>query len=132
MTLSESAEKGRAAASRAALLCGAGAALSLLTLAIPLAVIGFWAAGGIKKGNFAARNIGILLRIADIPFMLIIWFAVKAAGAPELLNTIIVAVTAVAALIDILSLIVLIGNKNLKQYFREIGKAESEQSDQDY
>ena len=132
MTLSESAEKGRAAASRAALLCGAGAVLSLLTLAVPLAVIGFWAAGGIKKGNFAARNIGVLLRIADIPFMLIIWFAIKAAGAPELLNTIIIAVTAAAALIDILSLIVLIGNKDLKQYFRETGKAESERSDQDY
>lgn len=128
MALSESAEKGRSAASAAAFFCGTGAVLSLLTLNILLAVIGFWAANGIKKGNFAARNIGILLRIADIPFMLIIWLAVKAAGAPELLNTIIIAVMAVAALIDILSLIVLT-NKNLKQYLREMSGAESGRDD---
>lgn len=128
MALSESAEKGRSAASAAAFFCGTGAVLSLLTLNILLAVIGFWAANGIKKGNYAARNIGVLLRIADIPFMLIIWFAVKAAGAPELLNTIIIAVMAVAALIDILSLIVLT-NKNLKQYLREMSGIESGRDD---
>ncbi|MDE6763232.1 MAG: hypothetical protein K2J73_06095 [Oscillospiraceae bacterium] len=128
MALSESAEKGRAASSAAALLCGIGSVLSLLTLAIPLAVIGFWAAGGIKKGNFAARNIGILLRIADMPFMLIIWFAVRTAGVSEPLNTVVIAVTAAAVLIDVLSLIMLIGNKNLKQYFRETVKAESDQA----
>ena len=128
MALSESAKKGKAAAAGAALFCGAGAVLSLLTLNIPLAVIGFWAANGMKKGNFAARNIGVLLRIADIPFMLIIWFAVKAAGAPELLNTIIIAVMAAAALIDVLSLIVLM-NKDLKQYLREMSGAESGKDD---
>ncbi|MBD5138405.1 MAG: hypothetical protein HDT24_03710 [Ruminococcus sp.] len=124
MALSESAKKGRSAASAAAFFCGTGAVLSLLTLNIPLAIIGFWAANGVKKGNFAARNIGVLLRIADIPFMLIIWFAVKTAGAPELLNTIIIAVMAVAALIDIIALIVLM-NKNLKQYLREMSGTES-------
>ncbi|MBD5146129.1 MAG: hypothetical protein HDT21_09550 [Ruminococcus sp.] len=128
MTLSESAEKGRSAASAAAFFCGTGAVLSLLTLNIPLAIIGFWAANGIKKGNFASRNIGVLLRIADIPFMLIIWFAVKTAGAPELLNTIITAVMAVAALIDIMTLIVLM-NKNLKQYLREMSGTESGKDD---
>ena len=124
MALSESAKKGRSAASAAAFFCGTGAVLSLLTLNIPLALIGFWAANGVKKGNCAARNIGVLLRIADIPFMLIIWFAVKTAGAPELLNTIIIAVMAVAALIDIIALIVLM-NKNLKQYLREMSGTES-------
>lgn len=124
MALSESAKKGGAAASAAAFFCGTGAVLSLLTLNIPLAVIGFWAANGIKKGNSAARNIGVLLRIADIPFMLIIWLAVKTAGAPKLPNTVIIAVTAIAALIDILSLIVLM-NKDLKQYLREMSGTES-------
>ncbi|MDE5993097.1 MAG: hypothetical protein K2G87_08625 [Oscillospiraceae bacterium] len=125
MALSESAEKGRTAASWAALFFGTGAVLSLLTLNIPLALIGFWAANGIKKGNPAARNVGILLRIADITFMLIIRFAVKTVGAPELLNTISAAAAGFAAFIDILSLIVLIGNKNLKQYLREMSGAES-------
>lgn len=124
MALSESAKKGRTAASAAAFFCGAGAVLSLLMLNIPLALIGFWTANSIKKGNSAARNVDILLRIADIPIMLIIWFAVKAVGAPELLNTIIIAAAGIVAFIDIWSLIVLIGNKNLKQYLREMSSAE--------
>lgn len=129
MALSESAEKGRAAASGAAFFCGTGAVLSLLTLNIPLALIGFWAANGIKKGNPAARNVGILLRIADIPFMLIIWLAVRAFGAPELLNYILAGTAGLMALIDIWSLAALIGNENLKQYLREMSSAESGKDD---
>lgn len=129
MALSESAEKGRSAASAAAFFCGTGAVLSLLTLNIPLALIGFWAANGIKKGNPAARNVGILLRVADMIFMLIIRYAVKTVGAPELLNTIVTAAACLAVFIDILSLIVLIGNKNLKQYLREMSGAESGRDD---
>lgn len=129
MALSESAEKGRTAALTAALFCGISAVLSLLTLNIPLALIGFWTAGGIRKGNPAARNVDILLRIADMPVMLIIWLAVRAVGAPELLITVLAVTAGLMAFIDIWSLTALVGNKNLKQYFRETAAAETNRAD---
>lgn len=129
MALSESAEKGRSTAAAAALFCNIGAVLSLLTLDIPLALIGFWVSGGIRKGNTAARNMCILLHIADMLFLLIILFAVRTAGVPEWLNTTLIAAAGLMAFIDIWLLIMLIGNKGLKQYFREMSGAESEQND---
>ena len=110
MVLSESAQKGLITAQIAALFCNISAVMALLTLDIPLALIGFWVSGGIRKGNTAARNMCILLRIADMLVMLI-----AAAG--------------FMAFIDIWLLIVLIGNKGLKQYFSEMSGAESEQND---
>lgn len=129
MALSESAEKGRSTAAIAALFCNIGAVLSLLTLDIPLALIGFWVSGGIRKGNPAARNMCILLRIADMLFLLIILFAVRAAGVPEWLDTLLIAAAGLMAFIDIWLLIVLIGNKGLKQYFNEMSAAKPEQND---
>lgn len=128
MALSESAEKGRRTAAIAALFCNIGAALSLLTLDIPLALIGFWVSGGIRKGNTAARNMCILLRAADIFFLLIILFAVKMAGVPEWLDILLIAAAGLMAFIDIWLLIMLTGNKGLKQYFSEMSEAESKQN----
>lgn len=130
MALSESAEKGLVTARTAALFCNIGAVIALLTLDIPLALIGFWVSGGIRRGNYAARNIGVLLRIADIFVMAIIWFAVKTAGAPEWLKTALTAVAALMLFIDIWSIAVLKGSKNLKQYFREVNSGTPSQEEQ--
>lgn len=130
MALSESAEKGLITAQTAALFCNIGAVTALLTLDIPLALIGFWVSGGIRKGNYAARNIGVLLRIADILVMAIIWFAVRTAGAPEWLKTVLTVVAALMLFIDIWSIAVLKGSKNLKQYFREVNSGTPPQEEQ--
>ncbi len=71
MTLSESAERGRKLASSASVFCVLAAVMSLLSLNIPSALVGFWAAGGIKRGSLAARTMCIILRIADIPVLII-------------------------------------------------------------
>lgn len=130
MALSESAEKGLITAQTAALFCNIGAVTALLTLDIPLALIGFWVSGGIRKGNYAARNIGVLLRIADIFVMAIIWFAVRTAGAHEWLKTVLTVVAALMLFIDIWSIAVLKGSKNLKQYFREVNSGTQPQEEQ--
>lgn len=130
MALSESAEKGLITAQTAALFCTVGSVIALLTLDIPLALIGFWVSGGIRKGNYAARNIGVLLRIADILVMAIIWFAVRTAGAPEWLKTVLTVVAALMLFIDIWSIAVLKGSKNLKQYFREVNSGTPPQEEQ--
>lgn len=130
MALSESAEKGLITAQTAALFCNIGAVIALLTLDIPLALIGFWVSGGIRRGNYAARNIGVLLRIADIFVMAIIWFAVRTAGATEWLKTVLTAVAALMLFIDIWSIAVLKGSKNLKQYFREVNSGTPSQEEQ--
>lgn len=130
MALSESAEKGLITARTAALFCNIGAVIALLTLDIPLALIGFWVSGGIRRGNYAARNIGVLLRVADIFVMAIIWFAVKTAGAPEWLKTVLTAAAALMLFIDVWSIAVLKGSKNLKQYFREVNSGTPSQEEQ--
>lgn len=130
MALSESAEKGLITAQTAALFCNIGAVIALLTLDIPLALIGFWVSGGIRRGNYAARNIGVLLRVADIFVMAIIWFAVKTAGAPEWLKTVLTAAAALMLFIDVWSIAVLKGSKNLKQYFREVNSGTPPQEEQ--
>jgi len=129
MVLSESAQKGLITAQIAALFCNIGAVMALLTLDIPLALIGFWISGGIRKGNTAARNMCILLRIADMLVMVIIWFAVRIAGVPEWLDILLIAAAGFMVFIDIWLLIMLIGNKGLKQYFSEMSGAESEKND---
>lgn len=130
MALSESAKKGLITAQTAALFCNIGAVIALLTLDIPLALIGFWVSGGIRRGNYAARNIGVLLRVADIFVMAIIWFAVKTAGAPEWLKTVLTAAAALMLFIDIWSIAVLKGSRNLKQYFREVNSGTPPQEEQ--
>lgn len=128
MALSESAVKGKVTAQTAALFCNIGAVLSLLTLDIPLALVGFWVSGGIRRGNYAARNIGVLLRAADIFVMIITGLAVWLAGAPEWLWTLLAAVGALMLFIDIWSIAVLKRNINLKQYFREVNEKTSPQN----
>lgn len=130
MALSESAEKGLITAQTAALFCNIGAVIALLTLDIPLALIGFWVSGGIRRGSYAARNIGVLLRIADIFVMAITGFAVWTAGAPDWLKTALAAVAALMLFIDIWSIAVLKGSRNLKQYFREVNRGKSPQTEQ--
>lgn len=71
MTLSESAEKGKKLAGHESVFCVIAAVMSLLMLNVPAAAVGLWAAGGIKRGSLAARTMCIILRIADIPLLII-------------------------------------------------------------
>lgn len=121
MTLSEQGEKGRKTASRVSAVCFVISALSLLTLNILMAAIGFAAAHHIKRGSLTARNVGIILRIADIPVLAVIAFVFRKYGAVLPIPYIgVFGVIAITALLDVTALFTLIFSRNASAYFHEI------------
>lgn len=121
MTLSEQGEKGRKTAARVSALCYAISALSLLTLNILMAAVGFAAAYHIKRGSLTARNVGIILRIADIPVLAVIAFVFRKYGAVLPIPYIgVFGVIAITALLDVTALFTLIFSRNASAYFHEI------------
>lgn len=121
MTLSEQGEKGRKTASRVSAVCFVISALSLLTLNILMAAIGFAVAYNIKRGSLTARNVGIILRIADIPVLAVIAFVFRKYGAVLPIPYIgVFGVIAITALLDITALFTLIFSRNASAYFHEI------------
>lgn len=121
MTLSEQGEKGRKTAARVSAVCFVISALSLLTLNILMAAIGFAAAYNIKRGSLTARNVGIILRIADIPVLAVIAFVFRKYGAVLPIPYIgVFGVIAITALLDVTALFTLIFSSNASAYFHEI------------
>lgn len=121
MTLSEQGEKGRKTAARVSAVCFVISALSLLTLNILMAAIGFAAAYNIKRGSLTARNVGIILRIADIPVLAVIAFVFRKYGAVLPIPYIgVFGVIAITALLDVTALFTLIFSRNASAYFHEI------------
>lgn len=121
MTLSEQGEKGRKTAARVSAVCFVISALSLLTLNILMAAIGFAVAYNIKRGSLTARNVGIILRIADIPVLAVIAFVFRKYGAVLPIPYIgVFGVIAVTALLDAAALFTLIFSRNASAYFHEI------------
>jgi len=118
MTLSENGEKGRRTASALSVLCVVAAIMSLLTFDVPLFLAGLWAAGGIKKGSTGARNVELILRIADIPLLIII--VALANSFTALPVNAVIAVIAVNAFLDVYILLTLLVDKNLNTYLREM------------
>ncbi len=117
MTLSESAERGKKLAGHASAFCKIAAVLSLLTLNIPAAAVGFWAAGGIKKGVLAARTMCIILRVADIPILIIMGVMMFLGNLPT--SGVLYAVL-FQAYIDLELLISLGFDRDINAYFREM------------
>lgn len=117
MSLSESAERGKKLALLESVFCVLASIMSLLTLNIPSALVGFWAAEGIKKGSLAARTICIILRIADIPLLIIIGILIYRGELPA---GGFIAVIAFEAFIDTDMLLTLGFDKNVGAYFREV------------
>lgn len=121
MTLSEQGEKGRKTAARVSAVCFVISALSLLTLNILMAAIGFAVAYNIKRGSLTARNVGIILRIADIPVLAVIAFVFRKYGAVLPMPYIgVFGVIAITALLDVTALFTLIFSRNASAYFHEI------------
>lgn len=121
MTLSEQGEKGRKTAARVSAVCFVISALSLLTLNILMAAIGFAVAYNIKRGSLTARNVGIILRIADISVLAVIAFVFRRYGAVLPIPYIgVFGVIAVTALLDVTALFTLIFSRNASAYFHEV------------
>lgn len=121
MTLSEQGEKGRKTAARVSAVCFVISALSLLTLNILMAAIGFAAAYNMKRGSLTARNVGIILRIADIPVLAVIAFVFRKYGAVLPMPYIgVFGVIAITALLDVTALFTLIFSRNASAYFHEV------------
>lgn len=121
MTLSEQREKGRKTAARVSVVCFVISALSLLTLNILMAAIGFAVAYNIKRGSLTARNVGIILRIADIPVLAVIAFVFRRYGAVLPIPYIgVFGVIAITALLDVTALFTLIFSSNASAYFHEV------------
>lgn len=121
MTLSEQGEKGRKTAALVSALCYVISALSMLTLNILMAAIGFAAAYNIKRGSLTARNVGIILRIADIPVLAVIAFVFRKYGAVLPMPYIgVFGVIAITALLDVTALFTLIFSRNASAYFHEV------------
>lgn len=121
MTLSEQGEKGRKTAARVSAVCFVISALSLLTLNILMAAIGFAVAYNIKRGSLTARNVGIILRIADIPVLAVITFVFRKYGAVLPIPYIgVFGVIAITALLDVTALFTLIFSRNASAYFHEV------------
>jgi len=116
MTLSESAERGKKLAVPESVFCMIAAVMSLLTLNIPAAAVGFWAAGGIKRGSPAARTMCIILRIADIPVLIIIGVLICLGYLPR--NGVIAAL-AIQIFVDLNLLLTLGFDRDIKAYFSE-------------
>lgn len=121
MTLSEQGEKGRKTAARVSAVCFVISAFSLLTLNILMAAIGFAVAYNIKRGSLTARNVGIILRIADIPVLAVITFVFRKYGAVLPIPYIgVFGVIAITALLDVTALFTLIFSRNASAYFHEV------------
>lgn len=119
--MTSAADKGRKTAAFVSALCYVISALSLFTLNILMATIGFAAAYHIKRGSLTARNVGIILRIADLPVFAVIAYVFRKYGAILPIPYIgVFPVIAVAALLDITALFTLIFSKNASAYFHEI------------
>lgn len=121
MTLSEQGEKGRKTAARVSAVCCVISALSLLTLNILMAAVGFAAAYHIKRGSLTARNVGVLLRIADLPVLAVAAFVFRKYGAVVPVPYIgVFGVLALTALLDAAALFTLIFSSNARAYFHEM------------
>lgn len=128
--MTSAADKGRKTAAFASALCYAISALSLITLNILMAAIGFAAAYHIKRGSLTARNVGIILRIADISVLAVVTFVFRKYGALLPVPYIgVFGVIAIAALLDVIALFTLIFSKNARTYFHEVsdGREAAEQ-----
>ncbi len=119
--MTSEAENGRKTAAFVSALCYVISALSLCTLNILMAAIGFAAAYHIKRGSLTARNVGIILRIADLPVLIVIAYVFRKYGAVLPISYIgVIAVIAITALLDVTALFTLIFSKNASAYFHEV------------
>ena len=117
MALSESAARGEKSAATAAVLCYIASALSVLTLNILLAAIGFYAAGQMKKGSIGGKNLCIFLRIADIFVLGAMLFAVYRFVSADVFRIALIPAMIIAALDMII--FVILSSGDAKAFFEE-------------
>lgn len=118
--MTSATDRGRKTAVFVSVLFYGLSALSLLTLNILMAAVGFAAAYHIKRGSLTARNVGIILRIADIPVLAVIAYVFRKYGAVLPISfAAVTALIAVTALLDVTALFTLIFSKSAREYFHE-------------
>ncbi len=122
MTLSDNAEKGRKTAILVSVMCFAVSLFSLISFNILMAAIGFGVAYHIGKGSLTARNCGVILTISEIPVLTVMIVFM----ARQFVLAYIIA-AAIVLVLDAIALLLLLFNKNLSAYFREV----FEQTEQD-
>ena len=121
------ADKGRKTAAFASALCYVISALSLITLNILMAAIGIAVAYHVKRGSLTARNVGIVLRIADIPVLAVAAFVFRKYGALLPVPYIgVFGVISIAAMLDAAALLILIFSRNASAYFHEVSDSREE------
>lgn len=122
MMLSDKAENGRRTALIVSVMCFAVALFSLASFNILMAGIGFAVAYHIGKGSLTARNFGVILTISEIPVLTVMIVFM----ARQFVLAYIIA-AAIVLVLDAIVLLLLLFNKNLSAYFREV----FEQTEQD-
>lgn len=130
MALSESAARGEKSAATAAVLCYIASALSVLTLDILLAVIGFYAAGQMKKGSVGGRNLCIFLRIADIIVLAVMLFVIYRFTSAEIFRIAVVPAIIIAAFEMII--FVILSSGDVKAFFNERSLEQQENNDNNF
>ena len=121
MTLSDKAEKGRKTAIVVSVMCFIVSLFSLISLNILMAAIGFVIAYHIGKGSLTARNFAVILTIAEIPVLAVMIIFM----ARQLVLAYIIA-AAIVLVLDAIVLLLLLFNKNLSIYFREVFEANAD------
>lgn len=121
MVLSEKAEKGKKTAVLVSVMCVAVSFFSLVSLNILMAAIGFVIAYHIRKGSLTARNCGVILAISEIPVLTVMIVFM----ARQFVLAYIIA-AAIVLVLDVIALLLLLFNKNLSAYFREVFEANAD------
>lgn len=122
MVLSDKAEKGRKTALIVSVMCFAVSLFSLASFNILMAGIGFAAAYHIGKGSLTARNFAVILTISEIPVLAVMIVFM----ARQLVLAYIIA-AAIILVLDAIALLLLLFNKNLGIYFREVFEANADE-----
>ena len=130
MALSESAARGEKSAATAAVLCYIASVLSIFTLNILLAVIGFYAAGQMKNGSIGGKNLCIYLRIADIIVLAIMMFVIYRFTTAEIFRIAVVPAIIIAAFEMII--FVILSSGDVKAFFNEKFREQQENNNHNF
>ena len=118
MVLSEGAARGEKTAATASVIGYIISVLSIFTFNILTPGIGIASAYYLKKGSIAAKNICIILRIADIPVIAAMLYVTKNFAGENIFKACLILAMVIAAL-DLI-IIVILTSGDVKAYFREV------------
>ena len=128
MNLSENAARGRKTAAAAAAICSVISVLSLLAFNIISVVLGLGAARPLKRGSIIARDLCIMLRIADIPLLAAVLIVTHSFSGENVFKLCFIAAVLVAAFDMVI--IVSLTSADANAYFQEVYEWQQLQQEQ--